>query len=1037
MITKVSTRRLYHWALALSLLAWLAIWKHGQDVGTGLSLRPVQGRLGLLSYAAYVGPSNYARVKFGDWGSVLLRPPTTSRDFQKLAVIYLADRKSRNAVDCLERALVLNSRDALIWSDLSAAYLNDAYLNTHPYSTLLALRASMMALAIDKDLAPALFNQGLALEAMHLNRQAYLVWERLIILESDPLWLDEARKHLTKIVTTRTAPSIEEQFKNLRQILSTGSRNDVMRAIKNSKLHAREFGEEELLPAWSRSWIEKTSNSEIELSRARYLGFLLESCCGDSMLSDATRSIGRPVSGSSFSMAQAQGMRAYKKGLWSYKNYQISMARSEFARASSQLHPLGNPIANWADFYVVACRYQVYDYHGALVGISRLLARRDIARYPYIIARCLWLRGLINFTKANFDKALDDYRQASKLFRETDEFENVVATDHLMFEVYYILSDKERAWQFITEAISRVDEIADERRRQAIMEGAAIAALDEDAPQIALLFQTEAVRSAVKSQASAAMAATLAWRGLMKMRAGLLAAGRLDIARAKRLAEVTTDASVRAGVLGDVLLAEGEILKDTNPRLASLDLLNALQLYKDTNYHSGLLKTYLALAHVNKSLLNNSNVEMYLGSALEEVQQQSSSISIDSRATFLDDARAALDEMVKLKIEVRHETDSALFYFDNMKASLLLKRLGGGEISPSAPDGAPPRHELLNIPPGTFVVEFCLLDAKLLIWLISGQHRELFQSKVESQELANLIHALQKALTLREGNLSRNCLELLYDRLLRPVIGRVPEGSIILIIPDRILWKVPFSALRDSVTGSFVIERFRLEEAPSLRSYLAATLSARPKRGCEPSKGALSISGLEADPLMPRLSQSDSEAINVSRLFKGSQVLIGNDATKQSFLALAGQFSFLHLVAHAVTNDRIPELSYMGLGGQNATSQGRLYSRDIARMNLKCATLVFLAGCDTGGGEISGSEGTFSLAHAFLMAGASKVVATLWRVGDQSGYKMAELFYGEFQRSGSAADALRRAQMAMIHDQKAEFRSPAAWGSYEVLGSSE
>ena len=115
---------------------------------------------------------------------------------------------------------------------------------------------------------------------------------------------------------------------------------------------------------------------------------------------------------------------------------------------------------------------------------------------------------------------------------------------------------------------------------------------------------------------------------------------------------------------------------------------------------------------------------------------------------------------------------------------------------------------------------------------------------------------------------------------------------------------------------------------------------------------------------------------------------------------------------------------------------GRLEVHEVLGLTIG-SPLVFLSGCETGLGSAwstsfdRGDDYT-TLAQAFLYAGARNVVATLWRVADESAAEFAASFYEAFRSSG-AADALALAQRRMIGD--ARYSAPYFWASYQVSGA--
>ena len=95
---------------------------------------------------------------------------------------------------------------------------------------------------------------------------------------------------------------------------------------------------------------------------------------------------------------------------------------------------------------------------------------------------------------------------------------------------------------------------------------------------------------------------------------------------------------------------------------------------------------------------------------------------------------------------------------------------------------------------------------------------------------------------------------------------------------------------------------------------------------------------------------------------------------------------------------------------------GLLYGFEASRLPLFGTELVTLSACETGHGDHApGSEGLYSLAYAFRLAGAENVLMSLWTVSDSQTAAFMELFYETwFDRrsdhpSETAGESLRRA----------------------------
>lgn len=71
--------------------------------------------------------------------------------------------------------------------------------------------------------------------------------------------------------------------------------------------------------------------------------------------------------------------------------------------------------------------------------------------------------------------------------------------------------------------------------------------------------------------------------------------------------------------------------------------------------------------------------------------------------------------------------------------------------------------------------------------------------------------------------------------------------------------------------------------------------------------------------------------------------------------------------------------------------------------------------CQTALGEQIRGEGVVGLTRAFFCAGARSVVASLWSVSDASTARLMTRFYVHLRAGRSKAEALRAAQVEMIH----------------------
>jgi CHAT domain-containing protein len=109
---------------------------------------------------------------------------------------------------------------------------------------------------------------------------------------------------------------------------------------------------------------------------------------------------------------------------------------------------------------------------------------------------------------------------------------------------------------------------------------------------------------------------------------------------------------------------------------------------------------------------------------------------------------------------------------------------------------------------------------------------------------------------------------------------------------------------------------------------------------------------------------------------------------------------------------------------------GALHTSDILQWRLD-ARLAVLAACDTAVGSILAGDEQMGLPHAFLIAGAETVLASLWTIDDQMAADFLTAFYDELNTTGVPSTALRHTRKR-IYDQAPQ---PLHWGAFVLIGN--
>jgi CHAT domain-containing protein len=189
---------------------------------------------------------------------------------------------------------------------------------------------------------------------------------------------------------------------------------------------------------------------------------------------------------------------------------------------------------------------------------------------------------------------------------------------------------------------------------------------------------------------------------------------------------------------------------------------------------------------------------------------------------------------------------------------------------------------------------------------------------------------------------------------------------------------------------------------------------------------------------IPRLIASRQEAEAITALAPSGERLVATDfeASRARATSLElGKYRIVHFATHGFLNNQHPELSGVVLSlfdKKGGPQDGFLRLHDIYNLKLP-VDLVVLSACNTGLGKDVKGEGLIGLTRGFMYAGASSVVASLWKVDDEATSELMRLFYGYMLRDGlSPAAALRKAQVTMSRQKR--WQSPYYWAGFVIQG---
>ena len=388
------------------------------------------------------------------------------------------------------------------------------------------------------------------------------------------------------------------------------------------------------------------------------------------------------------------------------------------------------------------------------------------------------------------------------------------------------------------------------------------------------------------------------------------------------------------------------------------------------------------------------------------------------------------------------------------------------------------RHRILD--PDTLLLQYWIsYNKESALFLVSREGVRVFDLPrgQEIDELARRVHDLVTARKRQPFEPEDDHHRRIADadaalpeaerRLSRMILGPVARHlgrKRLLIAADGWLQAISFAALPDpNHPRRRLIEDHEVRYLPSA-SVLAALRERRDRRAPAPRTMMVfadpvfdrdddRLTGVVAQAAPPRpataggrsggalsrLHDTIHEAATARRLLPADQIRIveGFDATR--LLALSPEvasYRILHFATHSVADggeDAPPGIMLSAFTPEGREQDGLVRRNEIAQLEL-ATDLVVLSSCSTSRGVEWWGEGALSVARAFLQAGASGVVTSLWDVDDKKTSKLMSRFLERLLATPSpgAAAALREAQLATMAD--ADTSDPYFWAAFGLQG---
>lgn len=307
-----------------------------------------------------------------------------------------------------------------------------------------------------------------------------------------------------------------------------------------------------------------------------------------------------------------------------------------------------------------------------------------------------------------------------------------------------------------------------------------------------------------------------------------------------------------------------------------------------------------------------------------------------------------------------------------------------------------------------------------------------------------------------------------FETFWQPVADKLLSGAKVYFSPDGVYHQLSVATLYDSRTDRYVVDEYKILNMTNTQDLMDrrqetkntdVVLFGRPDYDFEDH--SFTDATLDEGTIMLRSSMSMSidkffdqtftdlpgtseEIFTIRSTLDAEQwdiaSYLGSEASEEQVKAVTNP-GILHVATHGFFlggNEHINPMMKSGLvlaGVKNQSARkledGVLTAYEATALKLDSTNLVVLSACETALGDIKEGEGVYGLQRALIVAGAKKLVMSMWKVNDEATRDLMIAFYERITEGQAIEYAFREAQLEV----KKKYDHPNYWGAFVLITS--
>jgi len=378
-----------------------------------------------------------------------------------------------------------------------------------------------------------------------------------------------------------------------------------------------------------------------------------------------------------------------------------------------------------------------------------------------------------------------------------------------------------------------------------------------------------------------------------------------------------------------------------------------------------------------------------------------------------------------------------------------------------------------NLENDSVIIRFIVLEKDSYAFIIDKKHAGFKKFDKGSKYIKEITNSLLNPIeSYANGNVDflrakfdpKKAKEL-FDTLLYEILEFQKDKKKLIIIPDNILFRIPFEALVTN-TGNgartqniifseyesvkFLVDDYSIEYFLSLFHYKKVKKSKKKtidisafgfpdiKKGNKIISDLFDVKNIHLN----QLHSAGKEIENIKKIWglKHSRYFTGNDFTKKNFRRIAPHSRIVHLATHFISNREYPWQSVF-LFSHKKNKDPFFYASDMSKLKLDC-DLIFLSTCGSLEKHLLGEQLISGVTAALYNSGAESMIASLWPVNEFSS-ELISPFYTALRKKPkkfskftellrSIKLSFRRKRIKLESGQEISFSHPLIWANFNI-----